>query len=254
MKQFLGTLLLCLAPFAARAGDPCPISIIVHDLGVPDWLDREALLDGLQSQEIWIGIGYSYGPEGLALTAVHEGSPAQQAGLQVGDVIRTINAIAVGPEARTEAAFASLHPGDRISIDLQRPDQGALTLSLTVGHTDPVPLGMVQAMNRQDCRTASMHTDPPAEQQALLADLFTASRGFRCDDAHIALAAHAPRYLVRDIYVVRGSRRILITMPHWGSYCLPVTALDGENLTDATLLEAVDHVIGDYVRERHENP
>ncbi|MBF9023280.1 PDZ domain-containing protein [Rhodobacterales bacterium FZCC0069] len=254
MKQFLSALFLCLAPFSVHAGDPCPIPIVVHDLGVPDWLDRDALLDGLQSQRTWVGISYNYTPDGLALTAVHPDSPAQRAGLQVGDVIRSINALATGSEMQDRAAFDSLRSGETVLVEVMRTDQETATLPLTVGYTDPVPLGMVNALRRQECRTARLIIEPAAEQQALLADLFTASRGFRCDDAHIALAERTARYEVQDVYVLRGSRRILITMPHWGTHCLASTALDGDNLTDAALLLALDPVIGAYVQDRHDNP
>lgn len=71
----------------AAAGDPCPIEFNFYDLGAPSWLDRNALLDGLASQESWMGIRYADHADGVQIKAVAEGSPAAKAGPTVGQVI-----------------------------------------------------------------------------------------------------------------------------------------------------------------------
>ncbi|MGC6399573.1 M50 family metallopeptidase [Sphingomonas sp. FW199] len=63
--------------------------------------------------------------------AVVEGSPAAQAGLQVGDRMTALNGRAVSSFGDV-AAYVQLRPGERISLSIDRGGQ-ALTLPLTTG-------------------------------------------------------------------------------------------------------------------------
>ena len=68
----------------------------------------------------------------LAVASVAWGSPAQKAGVQVGDIITHID----GDEAKdgrlTMHRIAMLKPGDKIAISLQR-NQQSLELNAVVG-------------------------------------------------------------------------------------------------------------------------
>lgn len=68
----------------------------------------------------------------LSVVEVASGSPAQKAGVQVGDQITHINGEAVQDARLTMHHIAMLKPGDTISISLQR-DQQSLELQAVVG-------------------------------------------------------------------------------------------------------------------------
>ena len=234
---------------AAQAGDPCPIPVNIADLGSPEWLDNAALINDLQSRQIWIGISFDTLDEGLELTRVFEGSPAEAAGLLRGDIVIMIGSRPVSDPA----VFSSLNIGERVKVSLRRNDQ-PLTVLLTVGGVDPVPLGIVRALNSTDCRDSALTPPSPEMRNAVMARLFTESRGFRCEDAHIALEPLVEKYRSDTVYFVRGHRRLLLTLPYWGTTCISVGALDGDNLNDAGMSTVIERVIRDYVRDRHENP
>ena len=250
MKNLLAAVILGMSPAIAQAGDPCPISVNIRDLGAPDWLDREALLDALQVQRSWIGITYGDRDLGIELTYIHPDSAAAKAGLQVGDMVSEINGVLTTDDAKRRAMFDALAPGDQINFI--RVDQPPV--STTVGHTDPVPVGMANAFEQQDCRDATLRTVPEAERADILPMLFNDNRGFRCEDAHVALQTLGERYEINEVYFVRGSRRILMTMPYWGTSCINIDALDGANYTPSQLQAALDAVVNDYVQDRFENP
>jgi serine protease DegS len=70
--------------------------------------------------------------QGLSVVEVAPGSPAQKAGVQVGDQITHINDEEVEDARLTMHRIAMLKPGDTISISLQR-DQQSLELRAVVG-------------------------------------------------------------------------------------------------------------------------
>lgn len=233
----------------ARAGDPCPIEVNISDLGSPEWLDNLALINALKSKQTWLGLSFSTTPEGLHLTRVFEGSPAKSAGLMVGDEIVAIG----GVSALEDAIFERLNIGETVEIDLLRGGK-ALRLPLIVGGQDPVPLAMVHHLQTVDCRAPNLAPPSPEMRQAVMARLFTKNRRFRCDDAHVALEPLMEQYQSDTVFFVRGSRRLLITMPYYGTTCVAATSLDGENLTGAALDATIERVIGAYVQHRHDFP
>jgi hypothetical protein len=242
-------LVISLLPLSARAGSACPIPDI-NDLGVPSWLDRGALLNELQVQQAWIGIKYRTTDTGMTLNYVHPQSPAAAAGLQHGDLVTEINGVLVTNAQELEALFDSKSSGDRLSFTLS--DQSIVTL--TVGHTDPVPLGIKNAIQKEYCGTSQLWTSDDAERARIMPMLFSEDRSFRCYDAHIALQSLGEFDTISDVYVVRGSRRILITMPYWGTTCVNVSALDGDNYTVANLFAVIDSITNDYMAYWEQRP
>lgn len=233
----------------AQAGDPCPIKVGINDLGSPDWLDNSALLNALDSRQSWVGISYEYLDQRLLLAEIYEGSPAERAGLLQGDILTHIGALS----ASDSAAFSQLNIGETVVFSIVRADR-VIMLPLTVGGVDPVPLAIVQYLNNADCRTPDIAQSDVEANQAVMARLFTESRGFRCEDAHKALEPLMEQYQSDTVYFVRGSRRLLLTMPYYGTTCISTTSLDGENLNDVAIGALIEHVISNYVRERHDNP
>jgi hypothetical protein len=248
VKSIIAAFFLSLGS-SAHAGDPCPIPVNIADLGSPDWRDNLALINALESRQIWVGISFETTDEGLSLTHVFEGSPAKGAGLLEGDLITAIG----GLSALDAEAFSSLNIGETVWVTISRNAQ-KLTLPLTVGGADPVPLAIIQQLQRADCRASVLAPPNTGLQLAIMARLFTQSRGFRCEDAHVALQPLMEQNQSDTVYFVRGSRRLLLTMPYYGTICVSVAALDGENLNDVEISAVIERVISNYVRERHANP
>ena len=225
----------------AHAGDPCPITLNISDLGSPDWLDNLALINALESRQIWVGISFNSTAEGLALTRVYKGSPAENAGLIAGDVVMSI----AGRNALDDEAFARLNIGETVAVSILRGGE-AHTVPLTVRGVDPVPLAIVQHLHEADCRAPALAPPTAEMRDAVMAQLFTESRAFRCEDAHLALESLGERFESTTVYFVRGSRRILLTMPYFGTTCISTTALDGETLNAKTIGAVLEPVIQDY--------
>ena len=248
LRAILAVILLSIGG-AAHAGDPCPISVKIRDLGSPDWLDNLALINALQSRQTWVGISYSFKEEGLLLNRIHEGSPAQEAGLHEGDML-----VAVGSRTVEEGPmFSGLDIGQQVSVSIIRDEQ-PMDVLLTVGGVDPVPLAILHQLQDEDCRDPEFALPNEALEQAVMAAVFTQSRGFRCEDAHVALQPLMEKYQSDTVYYVRGSRRLLLTMPYYGTTCVAVGALDGDNLNNVEISAVIERVIRNYVRERFENP
>ena len=70
-------------------------------------------------------------PAGVAVQAVSEGSPAEEAGLQTGDIITSVNGIDMDSNALVDYVGASAI-GDPLTLDIYRQGQ-TLTITVTVG-------------------------------------------------------------------------------------------------------------------------
>jgi S1-C subfamily serine protease len=77
-----------------------------------------------------LGFGYGFGPiantpngtQGVIVSAVDPGSPAEAAGIQPGDVITEIDGEATTSTTALSKAIDAHHPGDNISIVLSTSD------------------------------------------------------------------------------------------------------------------------------------
>ncbi len=152
--------------------------------------------------------------------------------------------------AELSAAFDALAADAPMQLGLRRDGQ-ALERSLRPGPVDPLVLGLVQALETQECRSVSLVAVAPAQAQALLAGAFTDSQGFRCDDAHTGLASAFPS---GTVLLVRGGSRVLLTAPGWATTCVDRADLDGPGLEASALRARVDALLAGYVRDRHDNP
>jgi S1-C subfamily serine protease len=77
--------------------------------------------------------------QGVGIVDVVAGSPADDAGVQVGDVMVRFGGDDVSGVDEFRDAISSHEPGDEVSVDLVRGDQH-ITVTLTLG-TNPVPAG-----------------------------------------------------------------------------------------------------------------
>jgi S1-C subfamily serine protease len=77
--------------------------------------------------------------QGAGILDVVEGSPAAQAGIQVGDVIVGFDGQAIGSGDDLRDAIRAHRPGDEVSVDIVRAGQD-VTVEVTLG-TNPIPTG-----------------------------------------------------------------------------------------------------------------
>jgi hypothetical protein len=231
------------------AGDPCPIDLSVVEY-TPAWRDRSADLAGLSSQRSWFGLSYRGRNNNVHVIGVSPHSPAERAGLQVGDVLVEAGGGVVSNKAAVDAAFDKPINRNSISLTVVR-DGRRQQLTLSPGPADPLVLALIQAANKAECRNPHLASVTTDQQAALSLGAFTPERGFRCGDAHVALA---DKFESGTLVVVRGGKRLLLTMPGWNTVCAAVADTDGDRLTDATVNRLLESVSAAYVQDRHANP
>ena len=78
--------------------------------------------------------------EGAGIVEVVGGSPAADAGVQVGDVVVTFDGQAIAAGNALRDAIRSHHPDDQVPVEVVRPDGSRDTITVTLG-TNPVPQG-----------------------------------------------------------------------------------------------------------------
>ena len=117
------------------------------------------------------------------------------------------------------------------------------------------------------------HTFPYAYDPERYADvsgaLLDGLNRFRCHDAHIVLGhrrslewaanhpedtAYVPHALSPELYYMRGSRRVIIAMPYWGSACFDLDDLRTEQGIVTAANEFRTRAVNAYEEERWRNP
>jgi membrane-associated protease RseP (regulator of RpoE activity) len=76
-----------------------------------------------ESGRAWLGIVLSEEGEGVTVTEVREGSPAEKAGLQQGDRILEVDSRKIETSRDLRRAMRDLEPGDTVQIRLKRKSQ-----------------------------------------------------------------------------------------------------------------------------------
>ena len=253
MRLALALALSLLAgPSLALAGDPCPIDTDLYDLGVPHWLDRDQVLGGLKSKEVWVGISFSDTKLGLRVHRVFAGGPAATAGLQVDDIITHADGVVAPDKAMFTRHLDRETTGDILKLTVKRGPQ-SLALPIRLGYSDP----LVRALGRHaaglDCSDVKYAKFDAARAEALRDAVFEPkNRRFRCKDAHKALTAKKmnPEALV----FVRGSKRVLIAKPGWATACVRADRYDGERLTPKAVKALFDTLAKGFFDDRFANP
>ena len=87
-----------------------------------------------------IGVFVTPASAGVVVTAVAAEGPAGQAGLRVGDVVRSYNGIAVLDTRQFYRLMLDSPPGSRAQLELVR-DGSALRIDVPVEETDTAPRG-----------------------------------------------------------------------------------------------------------------
>ncbi len=70
---------------------------------------------------------------GVGVVTVTRGGPAAKAGIRVDDAILSVNGIHTPTTTALAEALASLKPGQKVPIEIQRPDGGRATVTVALG-------------------------------------------------------------------------------------------------------------------------
>ncbi|MCS7179377.1 MAG: PDZ domain-containing protein [Anaerolineae bacterium] len=79
-----------------------------------------SMLTPAPEERPYLGVRYIERPRGAEIVEVVPGSPAEEAGLQVGDLIREVDGRRVGPGRPLVELLASYRPGDRVTLKVER--------------------------------------------------------------------------------------------------------------------------------------
>jgi hypothetical protein len=199
---------------AALAGDPCPIPVRFA-AAPPSWRDGPADLAALQSERRWFGLTYRERGGQVVVVATAAGSPAA-AVLAPGDLVVTAAGAPVASKSDLDAAFDSVDDAGSLALTVSR-DGATRSVALSRGRADPLLFGLLD------------HTR-----------------------AHAALAPVGLE--PGTVVLVRGGRRVLLTLPGWATRCVSVADTDGAGLTPERLSSLLDALTGAYVADRHANP
>lgn len=239
---------LLLMSLPVLAGDPCPISIRVVPI-TPSWRSAASDLAALESQAALYGVTWGARGDAVVVRAVIPGGGGAQAGLAPGDVITEMDGVLVSSHEAVSERFDAA-AGAPIRFTVRR---GSRTLTVVVARepVDPVVDALVAWAGAASCRSLSVAAVSDAQQAAVMAGAFDEQRGFRCADAHGALAS---AFEPGDLVLVRGGKRLLFAAPGVGSRCVAVGALDGASLSPASVSAVVEAVLAPYIRDRHASP
>jgi len=83
------------------------------------------------NQSVWLGVQIVQGTDGPTVESVIAGSPAEKAGLQRGDVIKSIDGTSVSNPQAVRDALNGKNPGDTVTVSITR-NGNAQTVKVTL--------------------------------------------------------------------------------------------------------------------------
>ena len=87
----------------------------------------------VRAEVAYIGVNLSETPNGIVITNVQDGTPAQKAGIVKGDIITAVNGTAVATDNQLANVLQQLAPGTKVTISVTRngtPKKFELTLAV----------------------------------------------------------------------------------------------------------------------------
>lgn len=107
---------------------------VAEALPVIDALRLQA--DGVERDEAYLGVGLADrrdGGQGVRVTVVEEGTPAEEVGVEVGDLIVAVDGSATDGSASLIAAIRDREPGNAVTVTIVRNDETIeLDVELTI--------------------------------------------------------------------------------------------------------------------------
>ncbi|HHS92899.1 MAG TPA: PDZ domain-containing protein [Campylobacterales bacterium] len=252
LKKIKHLLLLLGVTTLLHAGDPCPIGYEFYDLGVPKWLDKERVLDGLQSQSMWVGISYKTAKGGAVITRVVKGSNAYKAGLKVKDIIQRMNGKSIQKTQDVSDGIDAKSIGDVLKFELLRSGEKR-TINMKIGRKDPLFTQL--SRNLHGCNQVRIKHLKPEQKRNIQKKLFVNGKRFNCHNAHRELAKlkifHGDG---GELVMIRGSKRVLLSHVGEKTLCVQSSKYDGANLSKKSLKKLSYELFDDYVQDRYRNP
>ena len=249
MRKLLILIVLWLS--LLKAGDPCPIGYNFYDAGVPSWLDRSKILNELKSKKTWLGIAYNDIEGRVEITNVFKQSPAEKAGIKVGD---TIYALA-DKKIKRMHEFSDYFDIERKEIKIKIKRKGkVIEKKITLGFRDPLLYALKEYIP-EGCSDSQMKELSEKERQEIYKKVISPLKRFDCKTAHKKLQKMKLfTYNEGQLVLIRGSKRVLLIEPQWGTVCLNSRDYDGKNLTKTTIKKLFLKLFDKYTNDRFENP
>ena len=250
---FAVTILTCTS---ASAGDPCPISFNLMDMGVTEGLNRDKVLKGLKSIQPRLGLRYRSKNGSLRVTGTDLGSAAEKAGLQDGDIIQSIQGTSTTSERDANQVLdANLAVGKALEFVVMR-GQEKKTVTVIPTAADPLLWALVRWGNQQEC--AAVDYDDRSQQtteNAAAVRAATQKNGtLRCKGTHRRLQKVFGTHAGGEIVLVRDQSKVLLSMSGFRTMCVKASDYDGEKLTEKRVGKLFKQLTRSYIKDRYDNP
>jgi S1-C subfamily serine protease len=186
-------------------------------------LGNQAAPAGGDADRPYVGARFVLTKDGATVGRVVKGSPAATAGLVKGDVVKSINSVALDHKGAVRTALAGAKPGDKITVVVNR-NGSAVTVVITLGSREERPAAadvawagarLVHVEKKDGVLVKSVAAGGPAATAGIVAgDLVTAIDGTSVTDwqkAREIISSHAPGDNV-TVVVERGGASKTLTM------------------------------------------
>jgi S1-C subfamily serine protease len=172
----------------------------------------------------YLGVSLEAVDDGVSIAAVSEGSPADEAGLQAGDIITAVNGEAVEEPADVASAIREMEIGDTVTLTITRDGESQdveVTLDSMMSQMRTI-LGDVVVYDGENWQVLSLSEDNPlAEAGVQAGDVITAIDGNIYD----------PRGLDEYLEGLEDDATVTLTIEHDGeTQDITVNASDLEML------------------------